>query len=99
MIRIPVQSRYPANPDASNAQLMPARAGLGSNGIEAGFSLKRSKTRKFVAQPLATRHHCAAITPHLIRLTAKTAFRGSSVNKFFGGIDQISCHQVFVLVA
>jgi len=78
---------------------MPARAGLGSDGIEAVFSLIRSKTRKFVAQPLATRHRCAAITPHLIRLTGNTAFRGASFNKLFGGIDQISCHQVFVLVA
>ena len=78
---------------------MPARAGLGSNGIEPGFSLIRSKTRKFVAQPLATRRRCAAITPHLIRLTGNAAFAGGPFNKLLGGIDPIVCHQVFVLVA
>jgi len=72
-------------------EVLPCGAGL--------QGLKSPETRKFGAQPLATRHRCAAITPHGIGLTAKTAFRGSPFNKVFGGIDQIPCRQVFVLAA
>src|SRR5512139_2763233 len=60
---------------------------------------ERPVTRELVAQPLIARHHRAAIAPYLIGSTAETAFGGGPVNEIFGGGDQISCRQVFVLVA